>query len=304
MPQLRYRKGSVCMCVCARVCLVGLGSGTRVLKQVLPVNDARSSSSSQASGPHIPAPRDRGIGWEAELPNDPEGPPSSPWEPLESWIGTDPDGRQSQSRRAGTHLPTPLGSPLGDPAPFHPPSCSYPQEAVIGSSELPQSCFPRRGQQRRQKLGNLLSRSEQVRLRGLGLARSLGSRRPHGPGWLMGAREGGNEGRTWWVWDPIISCRLYLAVCGRGCDGRGRVGGGAGKEGPGWLKEGGTWPGGTRARPLWVESQPVVPHPGRSCCLPLGCAEFPNFPGGLSLGAGIREDQNRGQYHPNTSSAR
>lgn len=195
----------MCMCACVwmrvdacvYVCLVGLGSGTRVLKQVLPVNDARSSSSSQATGPHISAPRDRGIGREAELPSVSEVPPSSPWEPLESWIGINPDSRQSQSPRAGTHLPAPLGSPLGDPAPFHPPSCSYPREAVIGSAELPQSCFPRRGQQRRQKLGNLLSRSEQVRLRGLGLARRLGSRRPHGPGWLMGAREGGDKGTTW-----------------------------------------------------------------------------------------------------------
>lgn len=101
-----YMRVDVCVCVC----LVGLGSGTRVLKQVLPVNDARSSSSSsQVAGPHISAPRDRGIGREAELPSVSEVPPRSPWEPLESWIGTDPDGRQLQSPPAGTHLPAPWG---------------------------------------------------------------------------------------------------------------------------------------------------------------------------------------------------
>lgn len=36
-----------------------------------------------------------------------------------------------------------------------------------------------------------------MRLRGLGLAQRLSSRRPHGPGQLMGAREGGKEGRPW-----------------------------------------------------------------------------------------------------------
>lgn len=36
-----------------------------------------------------------------------------------------------------------------------------------------------------------------MRLRGLGLARRLRSHRPHGLGWLMGAREGGKEARTW-----------------------------------------------------------------------------------------------------------
>lgn len=71
-----------------------------------------------------------------------------------------------------------------------------------------------------------------MRLWGLGLARRLGSRRPHGLGWLIGAREGGKEGKTWGVGggNPIVSSRLYLAVCRRGCDamerGKSRVGAG------------------------------------------------------------------------------
>ena len=55
-----------CMSVCVCVCVPAWAS--KLMKQVLPVNDARSSSSSQASGPHISAPRDRGIGRKAELP--------------------------------------------------------------------------------------------------------------------------------------------------------------------------------------------------------------------------------------------
>lgn len=62
----------------------------------------------------------------------------------------------------------PLGVSTRGPRPqFYPPSRGYPQEAVLGSPELPQSCFPRRGQQRRQKPGNLLSRSEQLQRRRL-----------------------------------------------------------------------------------------------------------------------------------------
>ena len=38
-----------------------------------------------------------------------------------------------------------------------------------------------------------------MRLWGLGLARRLGSRHPRSLRWLMGAREGGKEGRTWGV---------------------------------------------------------------------------------------------------------
>lgn len=85
-----------------------------------------------------------------------------------------------------------------------------------------------------------------MRLRGLGLARRLSSHRPHGLGWLMGAKEGGKEGRTW-RGDPIFSCRLYLAAWK--ALGRERPGGGV-EEGRGWLKVGGTGPGGTGARPL------------------------------------------------------
>lgn len=169
-------------CVCVSVLARAQKQGSRWFGQVLPGNDSSSSSSSKASGPRILAPRDRGIGGKAEPPSVSDGPLSSPWEPALE-LGRARPGRQEIAESSGTASPAyPSGVSAGDPALLYPPSSGYPRKAVIGSSELPQSCFPRRGQRRRQKPGNLLSRSEQVRLRGLGLARRRTSHRPHGLG--------------------------------------------------------------------------------------------------------------------------
>lgn len=53
------------------------------------------------------------------------------------------------------------------------------------------------------------------------------------------------------------------------------------REGLGWFKEGGTRPGGTGARPLWVEKNPSIPHPSQPCCP--SKALFPNLLDGSAL---------------------
>lgn len=66
------------------------------------------------------------------------------------------------------------------------------------------------------------------------------------------------------------------------------AGGGAGK-GPGWLKEGGTRPGGTGARPLWVERSPSIPHPSQPRCLPGALPSSPVSCRGSALKLRTRE---------------
>lgn len=65
---------------------------------------------------------------EGDLPSVSEVPPSSPWEPALEL-------EEAQTQKAGKpwspqvlrYLPVALGSPLGDPAPFYPPSRGYPR---------------------------------------------------------------------------------------------------------------------------------------------------------------------------------
>lgn len=103
--------------------------------------------------------------------------------------GADQEGSASRSPRAPTRLPVPHGFCSGA-QPRHSPAAATLSRGRDESSECPRSCFPRCGQQRRQKPGNLLSRSEQVRPRGLGLAQTRPP--PPRPGPANG-RQGGRE---------------------------------------------------------------------------------------------------------------
>lgn len=129
-----------------------------------------------------------------------------------------------------------------------------------------------------------------MRLRGLGLARRLSSHRPHGLGWLMGAREGGKEGRTWWG-DPIVSCRLYLAAWK--ALGRERQGaGGRGRRRPRVAQSGRHRARRNRGKALVGGKEPRYPTPQPALLPPQGLAKFPNLLEGLGFEA---ENQRRAE---------
>lgn len=300
-PRVRVRA-----CVCVSVLARAQKQGSRWFGQVLPGNDSSSSSSSsKASGPRILAPRDRGIGGKAEPPSVSDGPLSSPWEPALE-LGRARPGRQEIAESSGTASPAyPSGVSAGDPALLYPPSSGYPRKSRDRELRAPPELLPTPWPT---TTAETWEPAQQVRTGaspGVGPGTKTYQPPPPRPG-LANGRQGGRAGGKdpavvavaaaggWGVCggDPIVSSRLHRAVWqGLGRERQG-AGGGAGK-GPGWFKEGGTRPGGTGARPLWVESSPSIPHPSQPRCLPGALPSSPVSCRGSALKLRTREGPER-----------
>lgn len=126
--------------------------------QVLPANSA-SSSSTGASVPHISAPRGRAIG-QAVLTRV-AGVQASPWEPEQRQGWPRSAGRRFQGTQASSCC-LPEVRP-GAPTPLCPPAAAAPQKLSLGAVRSPRAASHAVANTGRQKPGNLLGRSEQVR---------------------------------------------------------------------------------------------------------------------------------------------
>lgn len=177
--------------------------------------------------------------------------------------------------QALAHLPVLLGLPLGDLAPF----CTQRQLPPLsrdGSSELPQSCFPRRGQQLRQKLGTC-SAGQNRCVWGPGLAQAAAAP----PAGLMGAGGGGRGGPGVGSHPRIPSARGFTWQHGRGCEERRAEGGGAAR-----------WP--RREAPAREQGQAVGGgNLSIHTCQPVASISEGSAPGPQNQGR-----PNQGQYLP------
>lgn len=220
------------------------------------MSDARSSSGSQSSGPHMSAPRDRGLGPNADLPSVSEGPPSAPWEPAREQEGAPTRRRGSHEILRHQHTCLSLGGSCEGTRPARSacPTAVTPKEPrseLCAPPELLPTLWPTTTVEPWEP-------AQQVRTGaslGAGPGTETQSHRPHGPGQLMGA---GREGRTWRGGIPSSALGFTWQCVWKGLW-RERQGGGRGAaEGPrGPRRE-------VRARrdkALWAGRSLSIPHP-------------------------------------------